>query len=213
MSTSTPERLEGQTDKSKTPVNNQLSNEAQELFHSLEPAAKTAHTGVLDFGNIADLYGTHAALARTGETGMPVLPSPSPEAPPPPPTDNPNAVHPFSPSEITSGGMNHDPMASGYETIPGSMGVEQTTNGTCWFEATAAALAGTAKGREDISNAITSNKDGSYTVTFPGDKTHPINVTQADLDKMGINDSAQWAKVLQAAIGEIRSQRSKERWL
>jgi hypothetical protein len=51
---------------------------------------------------------------------------------------------------------------------------------------------------------IRTNPDGSYTVTFPGDKDNPITVTQQDLEenqKNGqVEDSKLWARILETAF-------------
>ncbi|HEY9678882.1 MAG TPA: hypothetical protein V6C76_12810 [Drouetiella sp.] len=82
----------------------------------------------------------------------------------------------------------------------GSNGVDQTTHGDCVFESTVAALAGTNQGRAMIANMITMGQNGDYIVKFPGD-ANPTTVTRSDILNNGaINDSAGWARILQAAM-------------
>jgi hypothetical protein len=82
----------------------------------------------------------------------------------------------------------------------GSAGVDQTGNlNDCWFEAPLASLAATPQGQKDIAGMITQNKDHSYTVKFPGDPTEPVNVSQADLKNFSLQNTAQWANILEAA--------------
>jgi len=80
-------------------------------------------------------------------------------------------------------------------------GVDQTLLGDCWFQSAVASMAGSDKGRQQISQMIKGNDDGSYTVTFPGDKDHPVTVSNDEVNENDkIKDSAEWARVLQAAI-------------
>ncbi len=80
-------------------------------------------------------------------------------------------------------------------------GIDQTRLGDCWFMSSVAALAETPEGRKKLSDMIKRNEDGSYTVTFPGDKDHPVTVSgQEVLGNPKINDDAVWAKVMEAAI-------------
>ncbi len=50
-------------------------------------------------------------------------------------------------------------------------GVDQSGWGDCWFESSLASLARTTQGQLTIAKMIKQNKDGTYTVTFPGLKT------------------------------------------
>ncbi len=81
----------------------------------------------------------------------------------------------------------------------GSAGVDQGPLPDCTFESSLASLASTPKGQEDISKMISKNKDGSYEVTFPGDPSKPVDITSKDLADPRIQDSAGWAKILEAA--------------
>jgi hypothetical protein len=95
-------------------------------------------------------------------------------------------------------GQNDDPgQVGGAPDSPyASDGVDQGGHGDCVFEATLAANAKTG----NLQNLIKTNPDGSYTVTFPGDPTHPVNVTQSDIDQANVRDSADWAKILETAM-------------
>jgi hypothetical protein len=83
-------------------------------------------------------------------------------------------------------------------------GVEQGKVGDCFFESALASVANSSKGQQQIKEMIKENEDGSYTVTFPGDKAHPVNVTQKDLDDNRMNgnvqDNADWARVIETAF-------------
>lgn len=57
----------------------------------------------------------------------------------------------------------------------------QGAEGNCWALASISAVADTPAGRQMLGQAITQNPDGTYTVTFPGDPSRPIVVTEDDL--------------------------------
>lgn len=79
-------------------------------------------------------------------------------------------------------------------------GVKQGANGDCFLASTIAAMANSDKGREQLRSMIKPNEDGSWTVTFPGAKDEPINVTAKDLDDQHTRgDEAQWARILETA--------------
>jgi hypothetical protein len=101
---------------------------------------------------------------------------------------NPPNMHPFSPQTIADSGLS------------GAGGVDQGKYNDCVFEASAAAVATTARGQLAISQAIVQNSDGSFTVTFPGAPQRPIKVTQTDLKTTRVHDKATWADVLEAAL-------------
>jgi len=83
-------------------------------------------------------------------------------------------------------------------------GVDQSTVGDCFFEAALASLASSPKGQEKIKDMIKTNKDGSFTVTFPGDKANPVTVTQKDLaantSNSQVADSGNWAKIIETGF-------------
>jgi hypothetical protein len=101
---------------------------------------------------------------------------------------DPSSRYPFSPQMIANSGL------------AGAGGVDQGKFGDCVFEASAAAVATTPRGRVAISQAIQSNTDSSYMVTFPGEPQRPIKVTPDDLIGTHVRDSATWADVLEAAM-------------
>jgi hypothetical protein len=88
----------------------------------------------------------------------------------------------------------------------GSAGVDQGGLPDCAFEAAVASVASSPQGQKDISNMIALNKDGSYTVTFPGASQHPIEVNSQDLANKKIDNSAGWANVLEAANLKLNPQ-------
>lgn len=80
-------------------------------------------------------------------------------------------------------------------------GIQQATLGDCWFQSTVASLASLNDGPQKISEMITSDSEGNYTVSFPGDKEHPVKLTKDEVDgNPRISDSAKWDKVLEAAV-------------
>jgi hypothetical protein len=81
-----------------------------------------------------------------------------------------------------------------------SSGVNQGKYGDCVFEASLASLASSPDGKQQISKMISVNPDGSYKVTFPGDPSNPVTVTEEDLNKYETKDSALWAKIIETAF-------------
>ena len=132
-------------------------------------------------GSSADVGFSCAAFDGSAWSNMPNVPNP---------VNVPNSpnMHPFSPQTIANSGLS------------GAAGVDQGKYNDCVFEASAAAVATTARGQLAISQAIVQNSDGSFTVTFQGAPKSPIQVTQADLKTTGVHDSATWADVLEAAL-------------
>jgi hypothetical protein len=136
--------------------------------------------------------------------------------------------HPFSPLDIMDSGrhtaellLKHDANSSftnfnilqyennsqirndvrGYVEAWAAGGIQQATLGDCWFQSTVASLVNRHDGPQRFSDMIRSNEDGGYTVTFPGDKEHPIKLSQDDVDKNPrISDSAEWNRVMEAAV-------------
>ena len=90
-----------------------------------------------------------------------------------------------------------------------SSGVDQGQYGDCVFEASLTSLASTPTGQAQLSKMITENSDGSYKVVFPGDSSHPVTVTQDDLSKLGTQDSALWAKIIETAFVKAYPELSK----
>lgn len=87
-------------------------------------------------------------------------------------------------------------------------GVDQSSVGDCFFDSALASLANSKQGQQTIRDMIRTNSDGSYTVTFPGDKSSPVTVTQKDLadnQKNGqVEDSATWGPRGRNSLLEIR---------
>lgn len=87
-----------------------------------------------------------------------------------------------------------------YAKSGGMGGVQQGQLNDCWFQSCVVAMASSAEGRQQLSQMIIQGSDGSYTVTFPGDKSNPITVSQDEVNNnRNITDSAEWARVLEAA--------------
>lgn len=61
--------------------------------------------------------------------------------------------------------------------------VTQGDIGNCFFLAGLASLANTPEGQQSIRDMVTTNDDGSATVTFPGDRSHPMTITQKDIEE------------------------------
>lgn len=84
--------------------------------------------------------------------------------------------------------------------------IKQGLIGNCYFEAGLAALA--KSNPEAIKNMIKDNKDGSYTVTFPGAPNEPITVKAPTEAELGLfNNSGKnglWATVMEKAYGQYR---------
>lgn len=84
--------------------------------------------------------------------------------------------------------------------------ISQGTIGDCYF---LAALAGVAKQNPDvIKNMIKDNKNGTYTVTFPNDKSHPITVSAPTDAELGLYNGGSkygtWAIVAEKAFGRYQ---------
>ncbi len=95
------------------------------------------------------------------------------------------------------------PAASKLQSI-NSSGVDQSGVGDCFFESALASLANTLPGQKIITNMIKENKNGTYTVTFPGAKSHPVEVSAKDLilnyNNGNANNSALWANIIETAF-------------
>lgn len=114
-------------------------------------------------------------------------------------TDSPNSSSEsdenFEPGEDERSG-NHKQIGSGSdsEPTPAEINVESVKQGdigNCFFVASLASLANTSKGQQSIRDMVTKNDDGSFTVTFPGDKSHPISVTQQDIEENVANGNVE----------------------
>jgi hypothetical protein len=94
----------------------------------------------------------------------------------------------------------NDPLAvSDHFNCPAD-GVEQGAYGDCFFESALASVAASPGGQQKIQDMIKMNNDGSFTVTFPGDKDHPVTVTDADLIKYNTSNDGDWANIIETAF-------------
>jgi hypothetical protein len=89
----------------------------------------------------------------------------------------------------------------------------QGSIGDCYFVASLAAVAETHP--ELIRNAIKDNADGTYTVTFPGDREHPVKIKAPTEAEQGLYNHGSanglWASVMEKAYGEYCWQHFKQR--
>ncbi len=83
--------------------------------------------------------------------------------------------------------------------------VHQGFIGDCYVESAIAALA--ASNPESIAKIIKSNKNGSYSVTFPGANSETVTVTAPSNSELGLYNGGSkygnWASVLEKAIGKL----------
>lgn len=86
--------------------------------------------------------------------------------------------------------------------------IKQGAIGNCYFEAAVAAVAATSP--EKIQSLIKEHHDGTFTVTFPGDKAHPIRIDRPSETEMGIYNGKGpygiWPNVLEKAFGKYEQQ-------
>lgn len=82
--------------------------------------------------------------------------------------------------------------------------IAQGTIGDCYLEAVIASIAASAPGK--IRDMIKDHGNGTYTVTFPGDRANPVTVTAPTEAEMGLNTEPGqygiWPNVLEKAFGE-----------
>lgn len=102
----------------------------------------------------------------------------------------------FSPANLFGHGGDDTPRLFGEEIKPEN--VIQGDEGTCFFMSTLAAMAGTENGQKQIQDMIKQNDDGSYTVTFPGDKSNPVTIDGAG--PQADNGGAEWSKLIETAF-------------
>jgi hypothetical protein len=80
----------------------------------------------------------------------------------------------------------------------------QGSIGDCYFVASLAAAAQAHP--ELIKNAIKDNDNGTYTVTFPGDRAHPVTIKAPTDAEQGLynhgSPNGLWASVMEKAYGE-----------
>lgn len=88
--------------------------------------------------------------------------------------------------------------------------IKQGAVGDCYFLSAVASLAVTNAGKESIANMIQDNKDGSYTVKFPGAADEPITVKAPTAAEMAIYEEplghGTWAAVLEKGYGQYCNQ-------
>lgn len=95
--------------------------------------------------------------------------------------------------------------------------IKQGTLGNCYFEAVLASMAKSRPGA--VVDMIKDNRDGTYTVTFPGAPDRPITVKAPTEAELGVYNRASkygtWANVLEKAYGEylIEERKNNESWL
>ena len=81
--------------------------------------------------------------------------------------------------------------------------------GDCYFISALSSAASTEQGRRAIRDMIQENKDGTYTVTFPGAPDEPIRITRPTDAQLALYAKATehgiWAAVLEKAYGEYSS--------
>lgn len=86
-------------------------------------------------------------------------------------------------------------------------GVRQGNIGDCYFEAVVAAFARSNPAL--LRDCIRDNKNGTYTVTFPGDKDWHITIQAPTEAELGLynhgSSSGVWASVLEKAYGQYRN--------
>ncbi len=82
--------------------------------------------------------------------------------------------------------------------------IAQGTIGDCYLEAVIASIAASSPAK--IKNMIQDHGDGTYTVTFPGDRAHPVKVNAPTEAEMALNtepgEYGIWPNVLEKAFGE-----------
>jgi hypothetical protein len=79
--------------------------------------------------------------------------------------------------------------------------LQSDLNPNCHFASTLAGLA--AEDPTALQKMVKDNKDGSYTVTLPGDASHPITVaapSRWEIETFGNSDSGMWAAVIDKAV-------------
>ncbi|MCB0325438.1 MAG: hypothetical protein KDD69_17770, partial [Bdellovibrionales bacterium] len=90
--------------------------------------------------------------------------------------------------------------------------VRQGTIGNCYFLAAVAALADERPAA--IKNMIRDNRNGTYTVRFPGDRSHSVTVNAPTEAEMGLynagSDTGTWPIILEKAYGKYRQDMDAE---
>jgi|GEM_PF-518543 len=80
----------------------------------------------------------------------------------------------------------------------GADAIDQNINPNCWFEASMAALAELPRGQRLLASMIRHGGPDTYIVRFPGDGVE-YKITEAQMKKLGINDRALWASLIECA--------------
>jgi hypothetical protein len=82
--------------------------------------------------------------------------------------------------------------------------IHQGVSGDCYIEASLASIA--AQSPEVIRDSIRTNPDGTFTVTFKGDKDHPVKVARPTEVELALYNGASpdgiWAPVMEKAIAQ-----------
>ncbi len=86
----------------------------------------------------------------------------------------------------------------------GLHGIQQGIMGDCYLLASVAAVAEMTP--ETIKRMVVDNRDGTYTVTFPGDKDEPQTVTAPTETELGLyngsTENGMWGSVIEKAYGQ-----------
>jgi hypothetical protein len=78
--------------------------------------------------------------------------------------------------------------------------VHQGQYGDCYFVSAIASMANTPAGAQTLSNMIKPNADGSYVVTFPGDRKNPVAISPKDLTYYNTQDTTVVGNVIETAF-------------
>ncbi len=92
--------------------------------------------------------------------------------------------------------------------------IQQGRIADCYFLAALASVAQSNPGR--IESMIRDNRNGTYTVTFPGDPQHPVTVSAPTETELGVSNGGSkfgtWAGVLERAFGQWRLENGNSRF-
>lgn len=105
--------------------------------------------------------------------------------------------------EAQSGSVSKQLFADGVKSVRPDA-IRQGNVGNCYFESALAAVA--AANPQIIKDMIRENKDGSFTVTFPGANKEPITVSKPTEAELGLynggSEHGLWAAVMEKAYGK-----------
>jgi hypothetical protein len=200
-------------------TNNDATNPSHKLVTESYSASETSsrpgagnhsneaisNDGSVNFGSPDSLYGKGQTNSGSdAPTPTPkAVPSIHPAAIAPPAKPNPSSQEQQQIVDQQLRTAPQSPADIGLSSVNAS-GVDQANVGDCYFESAVASLANTPNGEQAIRNMISTNSDGSYTVTFPGDTSHPVTVTQQDLatnqQNDQVEDTDQWGRIIQTAF-------------